>query len=210
MTDQNKRIKKNTIRYILVALLLIGAAVAIGKFGIAGQNGNENVPPSFIEARANGAILGSDIVAIYEDVTNSLQEISDKDKEKKYAEALKLTEEALDRVGPNQEAVKKSQLLAVELAKIAEVIPQLKSEDARNLLLEGVTAEVNLVTHLVSYNGYFNELLRNLREKFTGSASGDRVPELIDKMNEEAKVINRLNKQFNEKMDKFDSEYKQS
>lgn len=187
-----------------MGIIVVVAAFAIGKFVIAGPN-NEVVPEEFINARSNGAALGANIVGIYDGTVGNLRAIAEKDKEKRYLEALNLT---LQGARANREALEKSQQLATELGKMVEASNQFKSQDAKNIVVEAITAEVNLVTHLIAYNGYFNELLGNLQGKFNGTAQQDRVGELIDKMNEEAQIINRLNKKFNDTMAEFDTKYK--
>jgi len=205
MSNSSKRISRKTQKGIVVVLVLIGAVFAFWKFGMADLSKKENIPTEFIEARERGSLLSAQIVEIYDGTINSLDAISQKDKEGQYYDALNLT---LEGVGPNAEARKLSEDLALEIQKMAYTVLTFKADEARSLVLEGVAAEANLITHLIAYNGHFNDLLENLRTKFTGESSQDRVQEIITSMNEEAKIINRLNNQFNEKMAEFDSKYK--
>jgi len=50
-----------------------------------------------------------------------------------------------------------------------------------------------------------NQLLEVLRQKFIGNSDGDKVHELVQKINDEAQAINDLNRQFNDQMKIFDN-----
>jgi len=201
----NLQLSRKKQKYLIIILVLLGAVFAFWKFGIAGPSNTEVIPADFHSARERGAILSSSIVEIYDDAVKSLEVISEKDRNGKYEEALNLT---LEGVEPNKKARELSQDLALEIQKMAYAVLSFKTEDARRLVLEGVAAEANLITHLVSYNEHFNDLLGNLSSKFSDADSVDRVNEIISSLNKEAKIINRLDKQFNNAMSEFDSKYK--
>jgi hypothetical protein len=65
---------------------------------------------------------------------------------------------------------------------------------------------VQLVNHLISYHETLNELFELLRGKFEGRIhnSEHKVKKLVGEINNEIKIINKLNQKFDSSMEKFD------
>jgi hypothetical protein len=88
---------------------------------------------------------------------------------------------------------------------MAKNLAQISPASASQKALEAVSSETALISRLITYNDYLTQLLEVLRGKFLGKNSNDKIPELIQKLNNEAQAINDLNQKFNETMKEFDA-----
>ena len=79
------------------------------------------------------------------------------------------------------------------------------SERINNKTLEAIASETSLISKLIDYNDDLTKLLQVLQEKFLGRNGGDKISELIAKINDDVKVINELNIKFNDVMKDFDN-----
>ena len=89
---------------------------------------------------------------------------------------------------------------------MAKNLAKISPASAGQIALEAISSETALISRLITYNDYLTKLLEVLRNKFLEKQNGDQVPELISKINDEARAINDLNQKFNEVMKKFDLE----
>ena len=105
----------------------------------------------------------------------------------------------------NRQAREKAIELSIQLETMANNLSQISPASASQTALRAISSETTLISRLITYNDYLNQLLEVLREKFLGNGNGDKVAELVEKINEEAKAINELNEKFNESMEMFDS-----
>jgi len=191
-------------RFWKIAVLLAAAAILI--WGLPSVIGPKtvSVPQEFQDARILGAKISRDIVANYTQSAEALNKISELDKEEKYLEGLRAV---LAQTEINSETRSKAQSLSVELEKMTRAASLINSQTVRAKALEAVSVEINLVTQLLAYNEYFNQLLEALRSKFTGEPRQATVSELISKMNQAADEINKLNEKFNSLMSEFDASF---
>lgn len=196
--------KKGTKNLINIILVLIAISV-LGGFGYFLWNGGESfVPESFAEARIKSSIIASELTLGLDLSRQSLNKISEEDRNGRFSSALELVEKEIEKI----EKVKiKALELAAELANMAQAVQGIEPASARNLAFEAVSQEVSLIMRLNNYlNSSFNPLLETLRLKFYGDIrydSGD-VRILVENMNKEAKEINSINESFNQKLRDFD------
>ena len=190
-----KRFWKLAVFAVCAALLLIILPLLI-------SSGANSIPPEFNEARERGAKISKDIVSHYSQSAVMLREISELDSKGEYLEGLKIV---LDQIEVNAEARSKAQSLATELEKMTRAASLISSQSLRAKALEAVSIEINLVTQLVAYNEYTNQLLDALRSKFISEPERTAVEDIISQMNSAASEINLLNEKFNAIMKEFDA-----
>ncbi|MEK7554491.1 MAG: hypothetical protein AAB518_00685 [Patescibacteria group bacterium] len=185
-------------------ILLTGSAIGLGTFAAAYILIPQSfVPQEFSAARIESAKLAERIVANAEASLANLQAIAEHDRRGRKAEALTLVAQEFTRTKETQDAAVK---LSSRLEAMARGIDAIKPEAARLLATEAVSAEVALVSRLISYNSLLQELFGVLREKFErpGFYTNGRVEELVAKVNEEARAINDFNRRSTESLAEFD------
>ena len=176
-----------------LGIYLLVAAVLKDKF----------VPQEFLEARARGAELAQNIVLLSRESLKNLGQISKYDLEGNVTGALDLISIEINK---NQEIRREAIKLSSQLEKMARAIGAIKPEGARILATEAVSSEVALVSRLIVYNDFFLQLFGTLETKFQGEEPNptNRVQQLINNINDEAKAINQFNKRFSESLAEFD------
>lgn len=188
------------IRILIVFIIIIFIAYFILRFLSAEPR---NIPSDFLIARREASLIAQNIVSISNESTDRLNEIAQFDKDRKYTEALLLVSQELER---NHQAREKAIKLSAQLEIMAKNLAKISPVSAGQIALEAISSETVLISRLITYNDYLAKLLEILRGKFLEKQNGDQVPELISKINDEAKAINDLNQKFNEVMKKFDLE----
>ena len=188
------------IRILIVFIIIIFIAYFILRFLSAEPR---NIPSDFLIARQEASLIAQNIVSLSNESISRLNEISQFDKDRKYTEALLLISQELER---NREAREKAIKLSAQLEIMARNLAKISPASAGQIALEAISSETALISRLITYNDYLTKLLEVLRNKFLEKQNGDQVPELISKINNEAKAINDLNQKFNEVMKKFDLE----
>ncbi|MEK9168387.1 MAG: hypothetical protein AAB698_01125 [Patescibacteria group bacterium] len=188
------------IRILIVFIIIIFIAYFILRFLSAEPR---NIPSDFLIARQEASLIAQNIVSISNESTNKLNEIAQFDKNREYTEALILISQELER---NREAREKAIKLSAQLEIMAKNLAKISPASAGQIALEAISSETALISRLITYNDYLTKLLEVLRNKFLEKQNGDQVPELISKINDEARAINDLNQKFNEVMKKFDLE----
>lgn len=169
--------------------------------------GIKYIPQDFIEAKARGAEIAQRIVELSDASLTGLTQIGDFDKAKNYPQAVILvSNELVQNRKIREEAIK----LASQLEKMAANLPKIKPAKARQITSEAMGYEVALVSRLISYNDYFNQLFDVLIQKFKEVAdeTNNQTQELINKINDETQAINELNAKFNSTMADFDRIFK--
>jgi len=192
-----------SVAIITWILLIFAVAVSVYYF----SSTDSYVPASFSNARLESSVLAFELVTLLDSSVQSLDKISEEDKNKRFSSALDLVEAESKNVDA---ARTKAMELANKLEIMALSIQDIRPSKAKNLALEAVTKEVSLLNHLNNYNLYFIDLLKNLKMKFSGDINydGDDVATSIFKMNSEANEINTINNAFNEKLREFDRSVK--
>lgn len=177
---------------VLVGSLVAGAAI----FGNA-----KRVPDDFLRARHNIASIAKEIVVLSDQTAKNIEEISILDRDGKYDEALNLVTREISK---NQEARVKAISLSAEVQKMTNSIQDLRPISLQSIALEALNHKVSLINRLITYNGYLYDLLNILQNKLLGKISGDKIPELIAKINDETRAVSELNERFNDLMRQFD------
>ncbi len=185
--------------YFLAILTLIGVYVIIS---IARSFGG-GVPVEFVEARLQGALIAQNIVDLSNQSTENLKAINDFDKQRNYKPALELAGKVVTQ---SQEVRNEAVKLSGELEKMTRALSDLKSFEARQAALQGISNHLALLTRLINYSGYLSELLEILRGRFEGNlAFSNRVGILVEQINAEVNAVNNFNKQAIQAMGRFDT-----
>lgn len=187
------------VRILVAFLIIILAAYFLIRFLFAETR---NIPPDFLKARQQASLIAADIVQISNQSSQNIDQIAKLDEEQQYTEALTLVSNELEK---NNEARRKAVDLSNQLEQMARNLADISPASASQIALEAVSSETTLISRLINYNDYLNQLLDVLRNKFLGKSDGDGVSDLIKKINNEAQAINDLNQQFNDTMKQFDS-----
>lgn len=185
-------------RLLIIFILIILAAYFIVHFFISGV---KTVPEEFLRARQEASLVAQDIVNISNNSGNTFGEIARLDKEGKYKEALVLVSRELEN---NRQARAKAISLSMQLETMAKNLDKISPSSAGQKALEAISSETALISRLIDYNDYLTQLLGALQDKFMGKSDGDKISELIGKINDETGAINDLNVKFNETMNEFD------
>ncbi len=162
----------------------------------------KSIPEDFLRARQEASLIAQEIVTLSDDSASSLNEIAEFDQEHKYSEALILISRELER---NRQAREKAIKLSNQLEIMAKDVAQISPPSVGQIAIQAITFETTLISRLITYNDYLTQLLEVLREKFLGKSDGDKISELISKINDEARAINDLNQKFNDMIKAFDS-----
>ena len=185
---------------LILAFFIVLIGLGAYRFWFSGER---VVPAGFSQARIEAAKVADNIVRLSSLSLGNLEVIAKYDREKNYQEALKVVPEELAR---NRQARGEAIKLSNYLDQMAKALPEIKPRRAQGLATEAVGQEISLINHLIIRNELLQQLFEILGEKFknNGSPNGE-LKQLINKVNEEAVSINRLNFQFNSTMEKFDA-----
>ena len=179
-------------RLLIIFLILILLGYFVARFLVIDAT---NVPEEFLKARAAASLVANDIVSFSNTSANNLKEISELDKNREHEKALILITQELER---NKEARNKALELSVQLEIMAKNVAQISPSSASQLAIQAISSETALINRLINYNEYLLNLLEILQKKFLGLQDGSgKIPELIDKVNEEVRMINELDQKFN-------------
>lgn len=188
------------VRLFVLLLVMIFLAYFVGRFLLAQT---KTVPSEFMQARQEASLIAQDIVGMSKDSAKHVGDISTLNNEQKYAEALDLVRQELERNRQiRDKAIALSGYLQTMTINISGIEPKVSAETA----LEAVSTEVTLIGHLLTYNDYLNQLLIAIKGRITGDeeVSFEDVADLVKKINDESIVVNVLNEKFNDQMTKFD------
>lgn len=187
------------IKMLILFIVIISAAFLAFQFWFADV---KNVPGDFLRARQEASFVASEIVAISNQSTNNLSQIAQLDKDGKYTEALILVSQELER---NKEARDKAIKLSIQLETMTKNLSAISPASAGQIALEAITSETSLISKLIDYNDNLTKLLVVLQGKFLGKISGDGISTLIAEINDDVRIINELNRKFNDIMKSFDN-----
>lgn len=192
------QLRKNTKG--LLGLVVLAALLYLGGYLFIGRS---FVPEEFTLHRKQGADIAKELVSLSEASLANLEEISLKDRQYNFKEALDLVRQELTRA--EEMRVRAFELTEV-LTKMIPLAAQVQPEKASKLAIEAIGHEVSLINHFRAYNDILVGLFQTLEYKFSGDIRYDAedVQNLIKGLNQEAAEINRLNDLYNEKMKEFD------
>ncbi len=194
-------------RNVFVAVFLIVLLVATAVFLLLKAK-TRDLPDSFLEANATASEISKLITDSANESVKKLEEIDLEDRAGNYEKALYMT---IDELKKNNEAREKAFVLLNELQKMAASVKDIKSPRAQQLVIQAISSEVSLVTHLLIYNEHWNLLLENLRNKFLSPNPRffeAKTSELIEKINNETATINELNRKYHTLIKEFKREFR--
>lgn len=191
------------LRIFIVFVLVILAAYLLARIFFIERI---IIPDNFLKARQEASLIAHNIVELSNQSTENLKRISALDREKNYTEALNLLVEEIER---NRQARKRAIELSAQLERMARAVPEISPASASQSAIQAISSETALISRLIAYNDYLFQLSEILRSKFLGQTknSSERITELINKINEEARAINELDGKFNEIMEEFDGKF---
>lgn len=160
-----------------------------------------NVPASFKEARLQGAVISENIVNLSNQSSDDIKKINELDQEKKFSEALNLTLKAINQ---SQEIRSRAVDLSNELSKMTQGLSDINSLEARQAAIEAISSDLALLSRLVNYSAYLNDLLAALQSKFSGASGDHKVSGIVNEINSEVNAINNFNRQAIQALDNFD------
>lgn len=193
------RLTKNAKNILTLTVLAILLYVA-GYFLV----GRTFVPQNFTEARAVSAKTAVELMTILSTSQMNLGKISELHSQGNFPAALALVKSELEN---GKQSFSKAQQLAAELSDMSNFAEGITPIKSRNIAMEAMKSEVQLMGELIVYNQSFNALMNNLQLKFSGVIKTDNSSEIqkqIELMNSTGKEINDLNELYNQKMAEFD------
>jgi hypothetical protein len=161
------------------------------------------IPSDFLKAHKEANQIANDIVSLLNSNKKDLELIEKLNKDGDFPKALVVISRALQ---DNQEAYSKAINLSRHLEIMAGSLISIQPSSLRQVALEAISTEITLISRLLQYNDYLKQIFELLRLKFSGESKEDNnLRLLIEKANNEARIINDLNKKFNDLMVRFNS-----
>ena len=162
------------------------------------------VPEEFKLAREDAAQASEEISKILNDSVENLALIARYEREGNINDARDLAQEEINKADARNQA---SLNLATAVQKMAESAQAVKSETAKQKVVEASSFQVTAITHILKYNSLLNSLLTEINAKFSPRSTGteERIAELLSELNKEAEEINELNANFTQALREFDS-----
>ena len=191
------------LRIFIIFILLILAAYLVARIFFIET---KTVPDDFLRARKEASLISQDIIGFSNKSSDNLNKIFELDKKGNYVEALDLLAQEIEN---KRQARKRAIELSAQLEKMAKSVPEISPTSASQSAIQAISSETALISRLITYNDYLFQLSEVLRSKFLGQTknSSERILELINKINEEVRVINELDRKFNEVMEDFDGTF---
>jgi hypothetical protein len=182
----------------IIAVFAVGALVIIGKNHVA----SGQVPDDFKTARLQGALISQSIVQYSNQLSDTLANINQLEKEGKLKDALKATDEVLAK---SQDLRSRAIDLSHQIEIMAQALPKISSADARQAALDSISDRLAVISRLVDYSNYIGDLLAALRDRFTPDAhSLAQIDSIISQINLEVASINNFDKNGSAAMERFD------
>jgi len=187
----------------IIAFLVILAVVFVVRFAFVNLD-NKIIPNEFLEARNGASLIARNIVDSSDESAKKIEEISKLSNEEKYEEALNIV---LQEINRNKETRNKAIELSKNLEKMVSNTAQISPESSALIAIEAITIETTIINKLITYNDDLMQLLGVLKTKLLelDTNSHQKIIDLVNKLNNEAKEVNASNEKFNEIMDKFDN-----
>ncbi len=183
----------------VVIILVVGFAIA--KFRLF----SADVAPAFEQARMQGAIISDTIVRLSNDISTELSRVSELDRAGNPRDALSLTIEVQAKA---KEVRNRANELSEELKKMISAMDSIKSPEAKQAAMEAVTNQMAIISRLISYSEYLQELSQVLSNHFTGGYDKRSVSVIISQVNAEVTAVNSFNKQAVQAMERFEAALK--
>ncbi len=175
--------------------------------GIAGIFGfrilsPNSIPQEFIDARIQGAIISQNIVNLSNQSADDLDKISKLETQGDLTGATNAALEAIERSkGIRTQAVE----LSNQVSKMTASLSDISSFEARQAALEAISNRLALISRLINYSDYLNQLLVALETKFSGKSGKKEIEKLLSQINAEVTAVNNFDRQATQDMNRFDA-----
>ncbi|HUX36159.1 MAG TPA: hypothetical protein VMV71_03970 [Candidatus Paceibacterota bacterium] len=187
---------RQTKNFIGVTVL---AMIAVLAFRFMSSSG---MPKEFIDARIQGATIAQNIVNLSNQSVDDIQKINQLDQQGNYTEA---TNVALEAIQKSKDIRSQAVELSNQVSIMTSSLSGIQSFEARQAALEAISNRLALISRLINYSDYLNQLLQALQEKFSGQGSNQKVETVIRQINDEVTAINNFNNQSTQAMNRFDA-----
>ncbi|MEK9194250.1 MAG: hypothetical protein AAB884_00335 [Patescibacteria group bacterium] len=193
------RLKKSHKQLMIVSSLVVGSFLGVYFLFF----GNVRLPQEFIVARQNAATVSQQIVDLTDLTSKKVEAINLEDFSRDIDGAVKLINEAR---ASNGEAYNKTSELARHLEKLASSLEEIKSRSLQRSAYEAVAVELSLVSEFIVYTHTLNNFFDSLSRAIATDSFADRlvVETRLKEVNNQARKINNLNKEFLSKIGEFD------
>ncbi len=162
----------------------------------------ESIPQDFVDARIQGAIISQNIVGLSNQSTNDLEKISQLDQQGNFVEASNVVVETIKK---SKDIRSQAVELSNQVSKMTTSLSDIDSFEARQAALEAISSRLALISRLINYSEYLNQLLQALQTKFARQSGGSNVESIITQINAEVTAINSFNGQATQAMNRFDA-----
>jgi len=176
---------------------LVIATVLIFRFLSSG-----GMPQEFIDARIQGAMISQNIVNLSNQSVDDIGKINQLEKQGNFVEATNVT---LETIQKSKEIRDQAVQLSNQVSKMTSSLSDIKSFEARQAALEAISNRLALISRLINYSDYLNQLLQALQAKFAGQPGNNNVELVISQINAEVTAINSFNNQATQAMNRFDA-----
>lgn len=180
----------------VVAVLVAGFMIAKFKFSSA------DVPQAFDQARMQGASISDTIVRLSNEVSGDLAKVNELDHAGNPRDALSLTVEVQGKI---KEIRAQANSLSEELKKMITAFDGIKSPEAKQAAMEAITNQMAIISRLISYSEYLDELSQVLSNHFREVGDKRDVSAIIAQVNAEVTAVNNFNKQAVQAMERFEA-----
>ncbi len=187
---------QQTKKFIWVIGLVIAAIIGFKFLSPSG------IPKEFTDSRIQGAMIAQDIVNLSNQSVDDIGKINQLDKQGNLLEA---TNVALETIQKSKDIRTQAVELSNQVSKMTASLSSIESFEARQAALEAISNRLALISRLINYSDYLNQLLQALQEKFAGRAGDEKVQEAIVQINAEVTAINNFNTQSTQAMNRFDA-----
>jgi hypothetical protein len=183
-------------------IIIFATIVILGSGLFALLQAQSQVPTSFTQARAQGAIIAQNIVDLASKSTTDLEQVNQYDKAGDYTDALTLTTTIANQ---SQQLRDQAVQLSNQVSAMTEALSSITSLPAQQAALESISSRLALINQLVNYSGDIGKLLDVLRNHFIGKTQDNaQVQPLVNQINTDVNAINNFNSQANASMNTFD------
>jgi hypothetical protein len=189
-------LSQQTKNFLGVIGLVIFATVIFRFLSSAG------VPQEFIDARIQGAMISQNIVNLS---NQSVDDIGKINRLERQGDLMEATNVALEAIQKSKDIRNQAVELSNQVSKMTTSLSEIKSFEARQAALEAISNRLALISRLINYSEYLNQLLQALQAKFAGQRGNQDVEAAISQINAEVTAINSFNNQATQAMNRFDA-----
>ncbi len=188
------------IGVIITALLLLAGGIVY----FAVHTWESPVPVDFTTARNHAATVSQSIVTLTEDTNKTIQDIHTAQTAGTTDQVLSLIDNAR---GTNAQAYEKALELSKDLQRMTESLHQIQPRARQQIAYEAIAIELSLTSEFITYTGALNDFLNTLAKTVTagGFENQRALSGKLATVNGKVAIINNLNREFNQKMQKFDA-----